>query len=305
LDEYRAQIKSAFRLTPEHWRGQTSVLPQELDLTSFLADEAKQWLQQRANDKPFMLKLAFVQPHVPLISDPVWDEYYADADIEVPALNPAEASNEHWGQYLSGLAHHSQSQTMDHDFVKAGIRQYLGMVSLVDQKIGEVLATLDDLGQLDNTWIVYTSDHGEMLGDHKLWAKMNFYHGSVQVPLIIRPPGGASHRVEDALVELTDVTATLAEIGGAEAPPGGHGESLLSAVDQPIRGREFAYSRIGNFAGVRNSSHRLTMDVQNEIPCELFSMDDDPDELVNLVNQNDVKGLVDDLTAQLRTHLAS
>ena len=305
LDEYRAQIKSAFRLTPEHWRGQTSVLPQELDLTSFLADEAKQWLQQRSDDKPFMLKLAFVQPHVPLMSDPVWSGYYAEADIDVPALNPVETSNEHWGKYLSGLANHSQSQMMDHDFVKTGIRQYFGMVSLVDQKIGEVLATLDELGQLDNTWIIYTSDHGEMLGDHKLWAKMNFYHGSVQVPLIIRPPGGASHRDEDALVELTDVTATLAAIGGAEAPPGSHGESLLSAVEQPLAGREFVYSRIGNFAGLRNSSHRLTMNVKDEVPCELFNMDDDPGEFVNLVNQSACKGLVDDLSAQLRTHLAS
>jgi choline-sulfatase len=304
LDEYRAQIKSAFRLTPEHWCGQTSVLPQELDLTSFLADEAKQWLQQRSDDKPFMLKLAFVQPHVPLISDPVWSAYYADADIDVPALNPAEASDEHWGQYLSGLANHSQSQMMDHDFVEAGTRQYFGMVSLVDQKIGEVLATLNELGQLDNTWIIYTSDHGEMLGDHRLWAKMNFYHGSVQVPLIIRPPGGAPHRDEDALVELIDVTATLAEIGGAEAPAGSHGESLLPAVEQSIPGREFVYSRIGNFAGVRNPSHRLTMNVRTEVPCELFNMDDDPDELVNLVNQKSAEGLVDDLSAQLRTHLA-
>jgi arylsulfatase A-like enzyme len=304
LDAYRKQIKSAFRLTPEHWRGQTSVLPQEFDLTSFLADEANQWLRQRSKDKPFMLKLAFVQPHVPLISDPVWAKYYADAAIDVPALDPAEASNEHWQQYLSVLAKHSQSQMMDPDFVTAGIRQYFGMVSLVDQKIGEVLATLEALGQLDNTWIIYTSDHGEMLGDHKLWAKMNFYHGSVQVPLIIRPPGGAPQRTEDALVELTDVTATLADIGGAESPAGSHGESLLAAVTEPFAGREYLYSQIGNYAGVRNSSHRLTMNIKNGAPCELFNMVDDPDEMVNLVNQSDSIQLVDDLSAQLRTHLA-
>jgi len=304
LDEYRAQIKNAFRLTPEHWRGQTSVLPQELDLTSFIADESKQWLRQRSSDKPFMLKLAFVQPHVPLISDPVWAEYYADADVNVPALDPAEAANEHWQKYMGVLAKHSQSQVMDHDFVKAGIRQYLGMVSLVDQKIGEVLATLKELGQLDNTWIIYTSDHGEMLGDHKLWAKMNFYNGSVQVPLIIRPPGGTLHREEEALVELTDVTATLADIGGAEAPAGSHGESLLSAIDGPIQGRELVYSRIGNFAGVRSASHRFTMSVNNEISCELFNMQEDPGEFTNLVNEKSGKQMVDDLGAELRAHLA-
>ena len=305
LDDYRAQIKGAFRLTPEHWRGQTSVLTQELDLTSFLADEATSWLQQRSGDKPFMLKLAFVQPHVPLISDPVWSEYYADADIRVPPLDPAEAPNEHWRQYLSGLANHSQSQMMDRDFVLAGIRQYFGMVSLVDQKIGEVLATLKALGQLDNTWIIYTSDHGEMLGDHRLWAKMNFYYGSVQVPLIIRPPGGASSRVEDALVELVDVTATLADIGDAAAPEGNRGESLLAAVKQSVSGREFVYSRIGDFAGLRNSTHRLTMSVKNEIACELFNLVEDPDEMTNLVNQPSQGSLVDDLCAKLKIHLAT
>jgi arylsulfatase A-like enzyme len=192
---------------------------------------------------------------------------------------------------------------MDHDFVEAGIRQYLGMVSLVDQKIGEVLATLKELGQLDNTWIVYTSDHGEMLGEHKLWAKMNFYNGSVQVPLIIRPPGGAPARTEDALVELTDVTATLADIGGAKPPEGCHGQSVLAAVEKPIEGREFLFSRIGNFAGMRNTSHRLTMNLKDETPCELFNMNNDPGELVNLVNENASKDLVNDLGARLKAHL--
>ena len=303
LDDYRAQIKSAFRLTPEHWRGQTSVLPQELDLSSFLADQTDQWLRQRSTDKPFMLKLAFVQPHVPLIADPVWSEYYANANIDVPPLDPPEATTPGWEKYLAVLSNHSQTQMMDHEFVEAGIRQYLGMVSLVDQKIGEVLATLKELGQLDNTWIVYTSDHGEMLGEHKLWAKMNFYNGAVQVPLIIRPPGGAPARTEDALVELTDVTATLADIGGAEPPEGCHGQSVLAAVENPIEGREFLFSRIGNFAGMRNASHRLTMNLKDETPCELFNMNNDPGELVNLVNENASRDLVNDLSARLKAHL--
>ena len=304
LDDYRAQIKSAFRLTPEHWRGQTSVLPQEHDLTSFLADEAKDWLINRATDKPFMLKLAFVQPHVPLISDPVWSKYYEDADVDVPKLKPAEAVNEQWEQYLSVLATHSQAQMMDHDFVQNGIRHYLGMVSLVDQKVGEVLTTLEELGQLDNTWIVYTSDHGEMLGDHNLWAKMNFYHGSVQVPLIVRPPGGVAPRTENALVELTDVTATLADIGGADAPAGGHGESLLPAMTDAIDGREFVYSRIGDYAAVRNDRYRLTLNLKKDVVCELFDLSEDPDELNNLVNQNASQELVSDLRARVLSHVA-
>jgi arylsulfatase len=299
LDEYRDQIKSVFRLTPDHWCGKTSVLPQERDLTSFLADEAVDWLKSRSTEKPFFLKLAFVQPHVPLIDDPTWAAHYESADIDVSPLVPAARSNEVWGSYLSRLDEHSQAQTMNEEFVRNGIRHYLGMVSLVDQKIGHVLDTLEQLGQLDNTWIVYTSDHGEMLGEHRLWAKMNFYKGAVQVPLIIRPPGGIDPRTEDALVELTDVTATLADIGGAAPPEGGHGETLLPALAGALPGREFVQSRIGNFAGIRNERYRFTAQVKDATPCELFDLEKDPGEMNNLVNEEAQAGLVNELTAVL------
>ena len=302
LDDYREQIKRVFRLTPTHWQGETSVLPQELDLTSFLADEAISWLQTRNRDKPFMLKLAFVQPHVPLIDDPDWADFYRDADITVPSLTPAEPVNETWGTYLGFLDKHSQAETMDEAFVESGIRHYLGMVSLVDQKIGEVMKALDELGQLEDTWIVYCCDHGEMLGEHRLWAKMNFYKGSVQVPLIIRPPGGMAPRLDDSLTELTDVTATLADIGGAEPPEGCHGVSLLPALDGARQGREFAYSRIGPFAGMRDERYRFTTHVTDEVPCELFDLTEDPGEVRNLVNEKAMQSLVQDLQANLVEH---
>ena len=206
-----------FRLSDSHWRGETSVVDQEHDLTSFLTAQAKNWLKQRDSQRPFFLKLAFVQPHVPLIDDPRWAEFYADATISLPDLTPPKAVNDTWASYLEQLNSHSQIQVMDDDFVRNGIRHYLGMVSLVDQKIGELLDTLKSLRQLDNTWVIYTSDHGEMLGEHRLWAKMNFYRGSVQVPLIIVPPGGMQPHVDPSLVELTDITATLAAIGGGSA----------------------------------------------------------------------------------------
>mgnify|MGYP003338306148 CR=1 FL=1 len=238
LDAYREQIKSIFRLTPTHWRGETSVLPQELDLTSFLADEANSWLRNRSQDKPFFLKLAFVQPHVPLVDDPTWADYYKDADIEVPEQVAPERVNKPWSRYMEALDNHSQAQMMTEDFVREGTRHYLGMVSLVDQKIGEVLNTLEELGQLEDTWVIHTSDHGEMLGEHRLWAKMNFYRGSVQVPLIIKPPGGMEARLEEELVELTDVTATIADIAQAEQPEGCRGKSLLPALTGDFQGRD-------------------------------------------------------------------
>lgn len=296
LDTYREQIKGVYRLTPTHWRGETSRIPQEHDLSSFIAGEAMDWLETRNRDRPFLLKLAFVQPHVPLIDDPIWADYYRDADVTLPEQTPAAAPNDVWGEYLGVLNKHSQVQTMDEDFVRSGIRHYLGMVSLIDQKVGEVRRLLEATGQMDNTWIIYTCDHGEMLGEHHLWAKMNFYKGSVKLPLIIRPPDGAGGREVDELVELTDVTATLADIAGAAPPEGCRGHSLLPALDGAGVGREFVRSRINRYSAVRDARYRFTMDVRSGTPCELFDLVADPGEMTNLVNAHGQGEVIDAMT---------
>lgn len=296
LKEYQDQIKGVFRLTPTHWRGETSCLPQEHDLTSFIAGRAMKWLSERENESPFFLKLAFVQPHVPLIDDPVWSDYYRDVEIPMPNEKSPERVNEVWNKHLEKLDEHSQAQTMDEAFVRSGIRHYLGMVSLIDQKVGEVRAMLESLGQLDNTWIIYSSDHGEMLGEHHLWAKMNFYKGAVQVPLIIRPPTGCAGKILDELVESVDVTSTLAEIGGAIAPDGCRGHSLMPGfADEPV-GKEFVRSRYNQFSAVRNQQFRFTLEVDTQMPCELFDLEKDPDELNNLVNSTKLDSVIAELS---------
>jgi len=295
LEDYREQIKGVFRLTPAHWRGETSCIPQEHDLTSFIGDHAMGWLTDRTGNQPFFLTVGFVQPHVPLIDDPTWADVYRDADIPLPNQRPAVAPNDVWQTKLSSLNDHSQIQTMSDEFIRTGIRHYLGMVSLVDQKIGEVLALLESQDQLDNTWIIYSADHGEMLGEHHLWAKASFYKGSVQIPLVIRPPSGGDGRVVEELVELVDVTATLADIGGASPPDGCRGRSLLPVLEDGIAGKELIRSRISRYSAVRDDRYRFTTDVTSNTPCELFDLQTDPDELTNLVNSSSHSPAIDRL----------
>ena len=104
--------------------------------------------------KALFLKLAFVHPRVPSIDDPVWSDYYRDLEIPMPNQKSPERVNAVWNSHLEKLDEHSQVQTMDEAFVRSGIRHYLGMVSLIDQKVGEVRAMLESLGQLENTWIL-------------------------------------------------------------------------------------------------------------------------------------------------------
>jgi arylsulfatase A-like enzyme len=131
LKPYQEQVRSVWRLTPHHWDGLTSVLPQEDDLTSFLADRSIDWLRSRSDDKPFFLMVSFVQPHVPLMDDPVWAEHYKDADIPPGPRGSPESPNEVWGDYLENmLARHSNSYLLTDEYVLNAARHYYGMVSL-------------------------------------------------------------------------------------------------------------------------------------------------------------------------------
>jgi arylsulfatase len=315
LEPYQQVIRDNFRGGDKHWNAVTSPLPQELDLTSFLADEAERWLAARPADQPWFLQLSFVQPHVPLIGDPIWADHYAAAVIERTARAEPATTTEAWGKHLFFCRTHSHSDLLTDEFVLAGARQYYAMVSLIDQRIGALLALLEARGQLDNTWVVYCSDHGEMLGDHGLMAKMNFYHSSVRVPLIVRPPTGAGARagaVESAPVQAFDVAATLLDAGDAAPLDGAPVRSLLPFVTgDGDAERTHAISMIRMRPGtptwqaITDGQWRATFNADTGEASELFDLGADPDEATNLVGEpaaSEMLGaLHDQLTSRLET----
>jgi len=308
LKHYQEQISSVWRLTPHHWDGLTSVLPQEDDLTSFLADQSIAWLRNRTSDQPFFLMVSFVQPHVPLMDDPVWAEYYKYTDIPPGPRGSPQSPNEVWGNYLvNTLARHSNSYLLTDDYVLNAARHYYGMVSLIDQRIGDVVQTIEDLGLSDNTWFLYSADHGEMLGDHNLMAKMNFYKSSVLVPTIVTPPHVIDARVVDGPTESIDLSATILDIAGAPPLPGSNGQSLLPTLGGAASPREVAFSAIGDMGGsdsyfvmAATKRYRLTLEQNSGTPCELFDLHDDPDELKNLVNDPAYESVRNDI---IRTYV--
>ena len=151
------------------------------------------------------------------------------------------------------------------------------MISLIDECVGNIVKQLEDLGQLENTMIVYSSDHGEMLGDHGLMAKFNFYRSSVQVPLIIVPPGGSNERTSEALVELVDIGPTILDAAGVEPLANIDGRSILANGG----GREYLFSEIQKqsrreqaptFRAVRDTRFRCTVETTTNTVCELFDL---------------------------------
>ncbi len=311
LKPYQEQIRSIWRITPHHWDGVTSVLPQEDDLTCFIADQSIEWLKNYDGEKPFFLMVSFVQPHVPLMADPIWAEYYKDAEIPFGPRQAPESPNEVWGQYLEQrLFRHSNSHLLTDEYVLKGARQYYGMVSLIDQRIGDIIKAVQDRGWADNTWFLYSADHGEMLGDHNLMAKMNFYKSSVLVPAIIRPPKPVSSKVEDGIIESIDLTRTVLDIAGAEEIEDSRGMSLLPFLEGQGTGRDVAFSAIesrrdGYFVMAATERYRMTIERNTGTVCELFDLKEDPDELKNLVNDPNCKGICQELKkVYIDPHLA-
>lgn len=313
LEMYQQTLKSIWRLTDSHWNGITSPLTKEQDLTSFLTREAESFIAQQSTTQPFFLQLSYVQPHVPLMGDPEWSAFYRNMSI---ARGPAKASPigvPIWDNYLSWCGHHANDHLLSDDYVQAGARQYYAMISLIDECIGSLQKQLAEQGMLDNTWIVYSSDHGEMLGDHGLMAKFNFYQSSVQVPLIIQPPGGMTASNSEALAAVVDIAPTLLDVAGAEQLENIRGESLVPVLSGTDTQRTSLFSEIQQqsrrpvaptFRAVRNQRYRLTLETTTATLCELFDLQEDPYELNNRVHDPAMAGIISQLREQLDGHLA-
>jgi arylsulfatase A-like enzyme len=302
LEVYQDVVRTVDRNTDRHWQALTSPIPQELDLTSFLADQAVSWLATQDGADPFFLQLSFVTPHVPLMGDPVWAAHYADAQIpRGPGSSPDEPTKQ-WAEHLSILRHHSHSEQLTDEFVLAGARQYYAMISLIDQRIGEIVRHLEQRGLLENTYLIYAADHGEMLGDHQLMAKMNFYAPSVRIPAIIRPPQTAPGLVIDTPIQAIDLPATILDVAGAKPVPDSHGRSLRPALDGGGIDAGHVFSEIQLFPGlpifcaVSDGHWRLTLDAESGTVSELFHLDEDPEENRNLVGDPAHQGIQADLT---------
>ena len=182
---------------------------------------------------------------------------------------------------------------------------YAGAVSLIDGQIGELLEAIEARGELDNTLIIFTSDHGEMDGDQGLFGKPNGLDPSAKVPLIVVPPGSTSEVsvTSTALVELMDVGATVADYAGADLPALSQARSVRPVLEgRTKKHRDFVVSEF--------EEHHLLVTPQWKIefnhrlrPTLLLDRQNDPGELNDLSRDPDKKTVCDELGEVLETFL--
>jgi choline-sulfatase len=268
------------------WDSTPMPLPLEAYVDTWHGAQAVRWIEEYERDAPFFLFVGFPGPHDPWDAPAEAVARYDGADISMPAstTRPVIEGTGRYGALLSGFLWVSDSETMSDDAIRAMRRSYAADISVIDDAVGRIVDALARRGLLDSTWIVYTSDHGEMAGTHGLMSKCVLYEPAVRVPLIVRPPGGCTPRVVDSLIEQLDVPATVREIAGAPDVEGSEGQSLLGVVGggRPPR-RDVAVSENWGFAVFETERHKLVVDEDACAPCQLFDLLEDPAEDHDLV----------------------
>ena len=255
---------------------QDSVLPTDAFEDAYIGRRAVEWLAQIPDDLPWHFFVSFVGPHDPF--DPPSE--YADRyrTVRVPDAIQDDLTNK--PAWVKG-----RRWELDDEEVAVTRQQYCAEIALIDDYVGLILDVLGKRGMLENTYIIFTSDHGEMLGDHGLYTKWVPYEPSLRVPLMVAGPGIEGGRVSEALVELIDVNPTICELAGLH-PQENIDARSLGAV---LRGesddhRVDIVSALRNFRCIRTVRHKF-IDNYNDIP-ELYDLEADPDELDNIADDD-------------------
>ena len=255
----------------------------------------------RSDDKrPFFLQVSFTHPHEPYQCRPEFWHLYDDADIPLPRVGamPEEQHDPHSLRLLRDFGLADRSFTDDE--VRRARRAYYGAISYIDHLIGKVLAALRATGADRNTVIVFTSDHGEMLGERGMWFKKSFYEPSARIPMIIHAPGIVPRRVS-SLVSLVDLLPTFMGFatGGtwtsAVEPLEGSDLSSMLMRDEPpsersIHAEYLAEAISAPIFMIRRGAYKFVYSSAD--PYLLLDLDSDPDERVNLAGMAEFADLV-------------
>jgi len=293
LEAYRETIREYNRINwsfqRRPWEDPPAPIPAEDHIDSFCGRKAAEWVQNYKGDRPFYLQVCFPGPHPPFNSAPEYRARYRPEDMPVGIL---ESPSEPVPPYVDFVVRWS-GQLADMTPAQNQLMQtfYYAKVTMIDERIGDILGALEERGMLDNTWIIYTSDHGENLGDHRLNQKVVFYESALSVPFIIRPPGGIKSWQCDGLTDHLDLVATMLEIAGAEPLPDRHGRSLVSQImagpgsPGAQNGREVIFSEVAGYTMVYDGRYKFAIDAKTRQLVELLDLADDPRELRNVVNE--------------------
>lgn len=313
------QIESLWKAEGDPWKGhlefdnrlgavavgRASKMAEADHFESFVARESIHFLENYGrSDEPFFLVASFLKPHDPFMPAQRFADMFQEKDMK---LSPT------WGKAnLSSLPVHVRRDIETSHFTpellhveaaRQRVASYYGNLAQTDDCIGQVLRALTRLDLDRNTIVVYTSDHGEMLGDLGLWNKFQFYEGSCGVPLLIRLANAVPAECDTPL-SLISLTATLAELCSVPLPGPSDGRSFAALLSDPHSRRdygpvfaEFDLGESGEKYMIRDGDWKYTFWV-HDTP-ELYNLRTDPEEMHNLAADSDRRNTVSQLQRKL------
>lgn len=283
----------------EHKGAIVNRLPRELQPDHFVGLEACRFIREHGGEAPFALMVGFPGPHDPY--DPAAESLDGLNVSAMPEPLP-DAGHTPRLREQNIAGNRLPWNGVDYaEFTRAQMLRlrlhYAALVRQIDGEVGAIVAALREAGLLETTIIIFASDHGDYLGDHGLIGKGHFYESSFHVPLIVAPPGVEGATVRDDLVVLTDVTATLLRLGGAEPPPYADGRPLPGVGIAGAVGRERLIGALGGGWMVQEGSWRLAKYDTGE--AVLFNLDEDPQEQHNRLDDPAGAAVARDLDGRL------
>lgn len=295
---------------PQAWR---TAVPEDLYSTSWIADRAESWIEDQAvEEEPFFLQMSFPDPHHPFTPPGKYWDMYDPAEIPLPAsfgkcdLPPVKAMREAM-ENGSDPRDNQSPFTVTENEARELIALTYGSITMIDDAIGRVLQKLKDSGQADNTIVIFTTDHGDYMGDHGLMLKLLLhFQGTIRVPFVwhdpTQPKGGVSNQ---DLSSSIDISATILARAGVQPFNGIQGRDLNAEpapeaviVEEDSQRKMIGFERPQRIRTIVTDRYRMSLR-EGEEWHELYDLQQDPDEVTNCYFDSEYENVRHDLTATM------
>lgn len=299
-----------FSLIPGSFGGTLSWLAadgtDEEQTDGIAATEADEVLHRFAERKTsFFLAIGLYRPHTPFVAPKKYFDMYPRDQMVVPTVPdgylktlPAPAQK--------SITRKKQNDLKD-DVARQVLQAYYASITFADAQVGRILKSLEDSGLADNTIVVFTSDHGYHMGEHRHYQKTTLFENAARVPLVIAGPGvTATGRTSKSFAEMVDFYPTLADLAGLKAPGFLAGVSLAETLkDATATPRKSAFTQYDSGYSLRTERYRYTeWGADATLGRELYDHQSDPVELKNLASAKQHQDVVAELSKQLRSRIA-
>jgi arylsulfatase A-like enzyme len=282
------------------WISRPWPLPEQYHQTNWTVDQSLEFLREKDPFAPFFMLTSFSKPHSPYDAPSHYYEKYMKRDLPAPFEGDWSRIHDNLADGMDPDAWHGR---VDPSHIKEARSGYYASIEHIDHQLGRIVNYLKRTKQFDDTLIIFTSDHGDMLGDHFMWRKTYAYEGSSHIPLIMKLPRDMAKDVvphADIPAIIYDIMPTILDVLGVETPTAVDGKSLKPALfGNPVPGREFIHGEHSRCYSADQECQYVTDGRTKYVYLpgpdieQLFDLENDPGETMDLSKDENYSDVLD------------